>query len=210
VQHRARDWDRTTNQMTIPYPWLEDAILSLQNVARDLRLELQWLPNAPATNEQIDECERAIGLPLPPSLRVFLQLANGAMLAFGVRLKDGFDGGGCELKILSAEKIAEWTAFYKTDFVEREVEEPFCRWGGLIVIADCEDGNYCILDAEGAIEEYPVRYMEGETVPDVWREERLADSFEDWLKRAFDAIIKEQSYPMFWEHLKLDRQAEKR
>jgi hypothetical protein len=199
--------------MELGFTWLPNARVDLQRVATALRLRLTWSPNPPASELEIADCERKLACELPLSFKTFLQIANGAELAYQVRLEDGNDRGGCTIILLSTVEIVSRTEEYKGYFTAREVGgRPYCRWGRLVIFADCEDGNYCVFDAEASAgQEYPVCYMEGETVPDAWRQEnRIADTFEEWLTRVFASMIELHKYPTYWQAFALDEQASAR
>jgi hypothetical protein len=121
--------------------------------------EVEEKLGAPATPQQIAELERALGKPLPPSYKAFLQLHNGW---------DEFEG---DFQMLSVEdrqspmvkaRSEEMGAF----FPEQELENPFATWGFLIALGETS-GRLAFLDprtvgADGEMELVTFEYTQEE------------------------------------------------
>ncbi|MGH7707729.1 MAG: SMI1/KNR4 family protein [Vulcanimicrobiaceae bacterium] len=143
-------------------------------------------------DDVIEDCERSIGVALPPSFCEFLRVSNGVIFYV-----DGAD----DFKILGTQAVVLRTLERKAEFADRARDDPWPhRWGSLIVFADWGDGNLCVLDAEQSDDatEYKALDAECESGPDAWREVVIADSFESWLAKVFDAVLLRHEIPEYW------------
>ena len=75
------------------YAWLAAAVTRLRQVVTTYDLGWETELHPPATWEAIDAAERAIGIPLPPSLHAFYEVHDGADLFDMLRRRRGHRQG---------------------------------------------------------------------------------------------------------------------
>jgi len=73
------------------FEWLPERIEQAHRVFQELSLDWIFILNPPATADEIQACEVALGVTLPPSYREFLLQYNGAYL-FCTDLGETSDG----------------------------------------------------------------------------------------------------------------------
>jgi hypothetical protein len=182
------------------FEWLPDTITQLENSDVARKEGWRFVLNRPASGTELDRLEAAIGIPLPPSFRGFLAQWNGASLFRpGLRGANGQELLGSVIEILDTERIVELTKQLTRDW---EQDDPG-GFGNLFVVAQTPGtgGDYCGLNPEHTSPqgEYALVDCMGEFWPSCWRRCVVEESFEEWLRKVFDAAVRGDHY--YWINL---------
>ena len=161
------------------YGWLPAAVTRLRQIVTtyDLGWETELRP--PATWEAIDAAERAIGIPLPPSLHAFYEVHDGA---------DLFDMHVLALDALVADTL-------------RMRERAAATYGqsvdDLLAVVRIDYTDGFVLDSSGRDDrgEYPLLDAFHEYPPSDWRGHPVARSFGAWLRDTFDRVVERELGP---------------
>lgn len=147
------------------------------------------------TDAALDDCEKRIGISLPPPYREFLKLRNGVEHGIDRRRFVRY-----YLTLLGADEIVERTlenrALAKTAF-------PGESFAGLVVFADTMDGDVCLFDTtqerNGRV---PVLGGGHEADPDEWRDTVIAADFDQWYRNVLTYVAEHGDHDDFrywWE-----------
>lgn len=181
------------------FGWLLDHSAAAQGMSNVGEPGWTFTLEPPAGEEDIERCEAAIGLQLPPSYRAFLLRWNGASLFQQKRQTPGRT-----LEVSSAFEIrgtSDLPSFHQQTKARYSDEE----WGNLILLNNFPrpgGPDYCALTPElsTATGEYAVVDCHEDYGPRCWWRAIVAPSFEVWLERAFDAAFADGD-PYYWLNL---------
>lgn len=134
--------------------------------------ELRSIFNPPATEIEIADCERHLGLELPQSFRHFLKAYNGAEIL----LDEEYDVG---LYILSTKEIPELTLSAREMIEDLSEEEQFPLIQFTFLGSSADFYGFLVKDLEN--NEYPVIECLHDENPLEWRQ--VSTSFDEWLKQ---------------------------
>ncbi|HTD32443.1 MAG TPA: SMI1/KNR4 family protein [Candidatus Elarobacter sp.] len=142
----------------------------------------------------VESCEQQLGRFLPESYRAFLSLHDGGFVGLETVLPGMTSTSG--FRIFGAQQTTERTLALADDLEPFEL--PPAALDGLIVFADYGNSDICLFDAtRPSGGEYPVLDGFHEAVGS-WRELVIAVTFEDWLRRIFDAFIEREQRLEYW------------
>jgi SMI1 / KNR4 family (SUKH-1) len=164
----------------VPRLFSEDRLRAAKGCVAARGRDLRWRFNPGASEAQLTECERRIGITLPSDLRSFLNESDGAAIEEHIPGELVPDQGD-HMYFLSCDGIADRTAYLRTFGRELDVD-----LGQFVVFVDYQDGNYVLLD---------LRAGHGYAI-DGWHEEMaywpaaapLAASFTDFADKALAAM----------------------
>lgn len=189
------------------FEWIKDSISMVKEVSAELRLPI-WIDTFPPVESAvIDEWEHQTGVSLSPSHRTFFQITNGLNIDYRYVAKKGpgkFVLGGNQMWIIPIEQIIDTTEHEKKwrDEAISDMDRPEDFWKNLIICSYIGDGRYIVLDPDNRSDstEYRVCDAVNEFWPGCWRRDLvIADSFEEWVKNMFDAMVIRKETPEFWE-----------
>jgi hypothetical protein len=182
------------------YEWLEDSVKESRYVFDSFSLDWIFQFNEPASESEIEEYELQTGLSLPHSYKLFLLKHNGAHL-FCSEAANPIFSGSSSLWANSGILIFEMSATreYKKqihriyDVSEQLLPLPIAYLGRI------GTGDFCSLDF-GSFNgiENPVLDCNHEYSPEEWKDSVIANSFEEWLRKIFERIIRHKSLPEYW------------
>jgi len=179
------------------FEWLPERIEQAKIISDEFEQGWNFRLNPPATKADIDSCEAALGIPLPPSYREFLLRWNGAYL---FRIDDSqssddpWDGSSL-IHIQGTQYLLEFNQEVKDDLTAEE-------WDSLILFAYGCYGDYCGLDPQQTTNwEYAVLDCDHDSHPVEWRQAKIASSFAEWLEKIFDQVINKKKLPEYWIEL---------
>lgn len=156
----------------------------------------QFLLNRPASERDIARCEAVLGRSLPASYRAFLLRWDGASLfRQETQIWDGQRAMTAEIGIAGAQRLAALNAELRVS-----VDVPLDHWGSLIVFCAIPGAGayYCGLNPEVSTNgEDAVVDCHEDYSPQCWRRAVIAPSFETWLDRIFDAVLRAGD-PYYW------------
>jgi hypothetical protein len=207
---RAESWE-FRQRLNVNIEWLDECIRKAQGTFAELRLRLTCTLGPPASREEIERGERAIGVAFSASHREFLWIANGLVIDYRrvLDLRDyaehdeAFSRVGGQLQICSVADVIQLTEWHKqyADKVAAYHESSEDTWRHLTICCDCEDSNLIVLDPESCSTsgEYHALNADHEMPPGIWRSDLvIADSFEEWLRRCFASMIEKRETPDYW------------
>jgi hypothetical protein len=169
---------------------LAASLRAARTVFRSFGSELQVETRAPIESRHIALVEERLEFAFPPSYRSFLAIHDGLKLAVELPLPHGYSSQSI-IEILGAEALASQTALL-SDAIGDESD-----WQRLYAFASYGDGNYCGFDAHAETAgECPVVDIFHED-PTTWRKP-IADTFDDWISRIFQAVIDQHEFFTFW------------
>ena len=141
----------------------------------------------PATVEEIETCERALGHPLPTDYRQFLQKSNGLFASLEYRIGSTLDAR--QLNILGTDLLEHYN---------REVLRE--KMGASILFANLTDSDCCgIVYEKGDASLYTVRFYDHDGW-NQWPEAApiIAATFTEYLQRCFAAAAFSEDFA-YWE-----------
>jgi len=179
------------------FEWLPERIEQAKKVFQEFSLDWTFILNPPATEAEVQACEVAIGVALPPSYRKFLLRCNGAYL-FRIEqdeppIYSWWDDSG--IVIQGTHTLLEFTQANREGFTDEEWNSliPFCYLGSILT------GDFCALDPQQLTEsEYAILDCDYELDPARWRQAKIASSFAEWLARTFDKVVDHKKQPEYW------------
>jgi tetratricopeptide (TPR) repeat protein len=173
------------------FEWLPERIEQAYQIFQEFSLDWTFILNPPPTADEIQACEVALGVPLPPSYREFLLRYNGAYL-FCTDLGETSDGSVWDnlgLIIQGTDNLVKFNQHKKEEIYLNE------EWNSLIAFCDLGrigTGDFCGLDPQQTINsDYRVLDCFHELAP-------AASSFAEWLVRIFDQVVVHKKYPEYW------------
>ena len=177
--------DSTRRLKAEVFEWLESSILRAEIAFRQQDRKLLWQPNHSASADDISLVESRLGILLPPSLKTFFLMHNGASLQHD---GNAIDYKTDEYHVIILGTLDLVSASQRQSF---ESDDDFSYRSGTLLFGKTIDGQgeHLILDpARLCNGEYPV----ANAAPYFWRDWRdslpIALSFENWLHRSFDAL----------------------
>jgi hypothetical protein len=187
------------------FDWLPERIAAVQNTDTAREQGWQFVLNPPASEEDIERCEAALHLSLPPSYRAFLLRWNGASLFRREHVwPDGRISVSAEIGIggtLASPQPAFGRLPTLNARLRADIPVPAEDWGSLIVAFNIPGPGacYCGLNPERSTAEgeYAVVDCDSDYGPYCWRQAVIAPSFEAWLRRAFDEDLATGN-PWYW------------
>lgn len=184
------------------FSWLDARMRAADAKAQTLDgIEFVCELRSGADEADLRSCESALQRFLPDSYRTFLALHDGGFVGLETALAGMTSTTG--IRIFSAAETAERTLALADDLAPFAL--PPGMLDGLIVFADYGNSDICAFDAtrpNGG--EYPVLDGFHEAV-ETWRELVIATSFEQWLRRIFDAFVERDQSPVYWLESPLGR-----
>lgn len=183
------------------FDWLPARVAQVQTTTLARQQGWRFVLNPAATNEDIRDCEVALGRPLSPSYSAFLSRWNGASLfRRESMLPDGRISVSAEIGIQGTRDVS---AFHRDlranlDFYGDE------GWASLLVFCNIPGPGafYCALNADLTTPEgeYAVVDCHEDFGPRCWQRAMIAPSFEAWLEGAFGAALQGDD-PYYWLNL---------
>lgn len=179
------------------FEWLPDQIERAYQVFKEFSLDWKFILNQPATETEIQACEVALGISLPPSYREFLLCYNGAKLfcTYEVENPNNAWRDNSGIIIYGTDNLVEFNQQQKQIYIDFD-------WNSLIVFCDLASigtGDFCALDPQNQINsEYAVLDCMHDLVIEDWRESKIASSFEQWLTKIFDQVVLYNKQPEYW------------
>lgn len=177
------------------FEWLPERIEQAYKVFEEFSLDWTFILNPPATEAEIQACEVALGVALPPSYREFLLRWNGAYLFRYAQdeppMYGWWDDSG--IVIQGTTTLLEFTQDNQEVYEEWDSLIAFCYLGGI------GTGDFCVLDPQQITDtEYAVLDCFHEVSPTEWRQVQIASSFAEWLARIFDEVVDDKKQPEYW------------
>lgn len=183
----------------IMYEWIDRSLALSKSVFQECACDWDFNLSEPATIEEIHECERELGLSLPPSHVEFLLKYNGAHLfrANAGKRSDSYSWwANSGVLVFGTKSILDYSKFLSRHFEEPEYKlspVPIAYLGRICT------GDFCALDMDELIEgENPVMACDPCAPSYEWRDALIAASFEEWLRKMFNRIINHKSPPEYW------------
>ncbi|WNN91185.1 SMI1/KNR4 family protein [Gloeocapsopsis dulcis] len=158
------------------FEWLPEQIEQAKIISKEFEQGWKFRLNPPATKADIDSCEAALGIPLPPSYREFLLQWNGAHLFYTHKslLPDGnvWYHEGRMFSIQSTHELFDFNQEERGDLSDEE-------WDSLILFCNYNGGgDSCGLNpAQTTNSEYAVLDCDHDSHPVEWRQAKIASSF---------------------------------
>lgn len=178
------------------FAWLDGRIRAAE-AKSDILEGITFVANLrpPATDAAVESCESELQRFLPDSYREFLKLYDGGFLGLEIALTDGITSTR-GFEIFGAAEVAAATVRLAEDLAPFEM--PPETFDGLIVFADYGNSDICLFDAtRRSGGEYPVLDGFHEAVGE-WRDNVIAETFEHWLRQAFDAFVDRDYSLAYW------------
>ncbi len=177
------------------FEWLDDRVRAAEAKSQTLEgIEFVCELRAAAAQADVEACEDRLQRFLPDSHRTFLTLHDGGFVGIERALAGMTSTSG--FRIFGAHETAQTTLALAEELAPFEL--PPSALDGLIVFADYGNSNVCLFDAtrqHGG--EYPVLDGFHEAVGS-WRDLVIAATFEDWLRRIFDAFVERDQSLEYW------------
>lgn len=183
------------------YEWLSKAIEQSEFICREFSVNLGFKLHQPTTKEKIQQCEQLLGLSLPRSYREFLLKYNGAHFfcsdaAAYAETEIWWSNSGVVVfgieALLSHRQHLQWL-YELSDSLETPFPVPIAYLGRICT------GDFCALKMDELTNfENPVMYCQQDCDPSDWKEGIVASSFEDWLQKMFNNVIKRRRFPEYW------------
>jgi SMI1 / KNR4 family (SUKH-1) len=181
------------------YTWLPYKIKQAQKIFKKTNnTEREFKFNPPATQDEIDACEEDLSLTLPHSFKEFLKFSNGAHIFCGesiteITLPWLTDTG---ILIQSTSTIVSFNNHLDQVYLE-DGEKKYIAFSYL---GDIGTGDFCGFDITKYFDlECKVLDCQHDYLFEDWQQEHIiANSFEDWLMKLFDSVIKNNFRPEYW------------
>lgn len=186
--------------MTFMYEWFDSLVKESTDIFRGFSLDWDFQFNDPASEGEIEEYELKTGIKLPLSYKLFLLRHNGAHLFCSEAANAIFSGSSSTwassgVLIFSLSSTIEYRneihGIYETP--EDALPLPIAYLGRM------GTGDFCSLGVKeiNGLEK-PVLDCDHDYSPKEWSNSVISASFEEWIKKMFDQIIKYRNVPEYW------------